>query len=318
MNEKNKRMTNFDILKGISVFLIIQIHYPSMFRKEYIDAIARIGVPLFFMISGYYIGNTRCTVKRIRKTIEILVVTELAYCVVYFWMGKKYIVQMAFENEMRNLMLGQLRIWFPGWYLISLVYAYLFYIIISECKIPKEIQYMIIVGLLFLLWIMQRQERLSAINEYSFIFRGIPFVLIGKMVRNEQEKIKLKKNGYWVFIAFISVATIVLERCFWNRRGMLQFFYIFIGTVPLAVSIFSLALKSVEWNAPFLAFIGEKLSTYMYCCHLIVGEFVNFKNETFDFFWFCAFSFLTSLGIYYIVQCVKRKKHILAKIPVSR
>ena len=50
MNEKNKRMTNFDILKGISVFLIIQIHYPSMFRKEYIDAIARIGVPLFFMI----------------------------------------------------------------------------------------------------------------------------------------------------------------------------------------------------------------------------------------------------------------------------
>ena len=43
-----------------------------------------------------------------------------------------------------------------------------------------------------------------------------------------------------------------------------------------------------------------------------------FKNETFDFFWFCAFSFLTSLGIYYIVQCVKRKKHILAKISVSR
>lgn len=158
---------------------------------------------------------------------------------------------MAFENEMRNLMLGQLRIWFPGWYLISLVYEYLFYIIILECKIPKEIQYMIIVGLLFLLWIMQRQERLSAMNEYSFIFRGIPFVLI--------------------------------------------------GTVPLAVSIFSLALKSVEWNAPFLAFISEKLSTYMYCCHLIVGEFVSFLNETFDFFWFCAFSFLASYGIYFIV-----------------
>lgn len=54
------RNNNLDILKAISAFLVVCIHikFPGKFG-EYINIIAALAVPIFFMITGYYYENMK-------------------------------------------------------------------------------------------------------------------------------------------------------------------------------------------------------------------------------------------------------------------
>ena len=54
-----KRVDGLDILKCIAAFLIICIHAPFFGEfGKYVTAIARIGVPIFLMITGYFYTST--------------------------------------------------------------------------------------------------------------------------------------------------------------------------------------------------------------------------------------------------------------------
>ena len=53
-----KRFNGLDILKAICAFLVVFIHVPIQgFMKEYLVALCRIAVPIFFMITGYFWSN---------------------------------------------------------------------------------------------------------------------------------------------------------------------------------------------------------------------------------------------------------------------
>lgn len=53
-NERS-RVDSIDILKAICAFLIVCIHVPFPGNiGEYVTTLARIAVPIFFMITGYF------------------------------------------------------------------------------------------------------------------------------------------------------------------------------------------------------------------------------------------------------------------------
>ena len=59
MNKINKnRNLGVDILKFLCAFLVVMIHAPIPGVSQYTTPIARIAVPIFFMITGYYYSNT--------------------------------------------------------------------------------------------------------------------------------------------------------------------------------------------------------------------------------------------------------------------
>ena len=66
------RNVPLDLLKLISAYMIIFIHitFPGEFGKI-IDCIARFGVPIFFMCSGYFCYNNDY-IKIKKKIIHIL------------------------------------------------------------------------------------------------------------------------------------------------------------------------------------------------------------------------------------------------------
>lgn len=52
------RADNIDILKAICTFLIVYIHEPFPGKEgAYFTALARIAVPIFFMITGYFYSD---------------------------------------------------------------------------------------------------------------------------------------------------------------------------------------------------------------------------------------------------------------------
>lgn len=80
-----RRCESLDVLKTISAFLIVCIHAPFPgIVGEYLIAIARIGVPIFFMITGYFydcITERGREKQQIKKIFILLVVSNLLYFV---------------------------------------------------------------------------------------------------------------------------------------------------------------------------------------------------------------------------------------------
>lgn len=69
MDRAPQREIGLDILRGIAAFLVVCIHFPLEVRGgNYLDGLARVAVPLFFVFSGYFYQNT---VKRNREAAQI-------------------------------------------------------------------------------------------------------------------------------------------------------------------------------------------------------------------------------------------------------
>lgn len=74
-----KRYDGLDILKAICSFLVVCIHAPfGGIFGEYVIAVSRIAVPIFFMITGYFYNNTVIKNNQSNqiKRILILVISE--------------------------------------------------------------------------------------------------------------------------------------------------------------------------------------------------------------------------------------------------
>lgn len=55
MEKTRVRNTGFDLLKLLSAFLVVVIHYPpEIANSELLVAFCRVAVPIFFMINGFF------------------------------------------------------------------------------------------------------------------------------------------------------------------------------------------------------------------------------------------------------------------------
>lgn len=64
------RNKSLDIMKAVSVYMVIILHYGFSYCWEYVSIIANCAVPFFFMISGYY-ATGRSSKRQIMKLIYI-------------------------------------------------------------------------------------------------------------------------------------------------------------------------------------------------------------------------------------------------------
>ena len=79
-----KRNELLNIAEAFAAFLVVCIHFPVPGNGE-VTAIARIAVPLFFCISGYffYRGNAEleygCIPRKCKRLVLLLLGSELTY-----------------------------------------------------------------------------------------------------------------------------------------------------------------------------------------------------------------------------------------------
>lgn len=296
-----ERWDSLDFLKGIACIAVVFIHFnfPGNFGIA-VKSICRIGVPVFFTISGLFFLQNRTidcakTVKKIRHIMFIILGASLFYAgftLVFYkltsenWSIEKYVEQRFLPDKIirffiENGPFGYSHLWF----LLALLYCYLFCMLFFSNGKLRLIVNISIIPLLIIYSCLQEFNEVLGIQSSVgipgtdgriylfniFIFRALPFFLLGMWFSLHQKKIDgiyLNTKVLWVFI-FIGEMIAIFERFHFKEA---QFY---IGTYISVFCMFLLAIKEKNYGSNILKFIGKNLSMYIYILHIAIGRIID-------------------------------------------
>lgn len=204
--ERNLRLDYFKIILSV---LVICIHMQPLFGDgEFTgwiisNGLARIAVPIFFIVCGYYIEPKLNDPKKIRKYLIHLITVYITWMVIYlpFFTNEIYDVR----STIRIIAIGFHHLW----YIPALITGVGFFFIIN--KYIKNYNYILVIALAFFLFGVYCNLDYTKIYYYrnGFIM-GFPFIALGYCIRkyNYAER---AKNSHLLVGIFIGLALLIGE-----------------------------------------------------------------------------------------------------------
>ncbi|MFV8815027.1 acyltransferase family protein [Aerococcus urinaeequi] len=163
------------------------------------------------------------------------------------------------------------------WYLNAYLYVLVIYYFIIKINISQKIYFLIPILLLtdlafgtYSLVILGHEVNYIFVR--NFLFVGLPYFLLGKLLRNNQLRMRIKvdKTLILLFTIFIFAGTTLIEKYILNQTGMAASREHYLSTTLLVVSIFILLVKNPNLFSGWLSYIGKKYSTGIYIIHFII------------------------------------------------
>lgn len=250
---KKTREYAFDILRVISMIMVIIIHIANVYcrsfgmisTKSYLislifNTICRVSVPIFFMISGTLLldrsFNKEKYFKRVIKYAILIVVWDIIYLVwEYLFLGVTY-------DKLYMLIIDPYRahLWFL--YTILVLYA-----VQPLLKLIMDKSNNVVKIILLTLWIILSLA--SMINPYVAkfftIFSYIGYFIIGKYLYDFIKKIDLRKYN----VSFILIMIICFSISIWMNYSLSirlnQFYNLFFAYRTPFIMISSFALYTL-------------------------------------------------------------------------
>lgn len=275
----SSRQESFDFLKFFLAFLVVIIHTGFTGSTGMrILAFARMAVPMFFMITGYYLPLM--SDEKIRKYL-IKITCLTAFSSLFYtlsphastdWFAQtftmKKILTWLLLNEFMSV--GHL------WYFYALLYALV--IIYFTRKLRKmKILYVALPLLLF------GNYLLSFFVHYvyyrNFLFLGLPYVLLGCMFRNYENRIldifhQSRTLILWFIVMCIGLC---IELFVYKLTGVKVVRDHYLFTIPMVACAFTLVLRNPHYGAgSFWAFASKNYSAYIYIMHIFVMNLLCF------------------------------------------
>lgn len=284
----DKRNCGLDILKCLACFLVICIHADYSLKRA-VEPLARIAVPVFFMITGYFHERVRQSHRgweQIRRMFRLILGSSALY------VGWELILRLLEGASPTEYLLGffSAQRWidflcfnespfaYPLWYLSALLYVLVILYCVGK-RWPVRRLYPLIPLLLavnlalgnysvpLLGW--APELRISR----NFLFAGLPFFLLGDYFYNREI---MPGNRMLVAGIIVFAADTYLENMLLARNHMLFNKDLYISTIPAACCVFLFAAQ----NAPQLknkvaaaaTFVGRELSLDIYILHLMVMQ----------------------------------------------
>ena len=327
---KKTREYSFDILRAISMVMVIIIHVSNVYCRKYglissnsyvfsliFNTISRVSVPIFFMISGALLLNRNFDkskyINRIIKFIILIVAWDIIYLIwEYLYLGIKY-------DKLYMLLVSPYRAHL--WFLYTIIILYLIQPILKY--ILNKANNLIKIGL-FILWFI-----FSTLSMYNYtiaqtftIFCYTGYFVIGYYLYNYIKNQKLNKYN---LIAILMLLISYSASIYLNYKSTLQFnmFYnnFFAYRAPYIILcsfvLFTLIYNWFHSSKPhniIMFFSDISLGVY-----LIHGIFLDITTKIFDYTkinaligvpLFTIIIFICSIISVYIL----RKSKILSKI----
>ena len=293
----SSRFDGFDILKCVCAFLVVCIHCPLEIGKwgGYYIALARVAVPIFFMITGYFYTDVEKKNRRIPQLKKIIVLTIAANALYAVW--NSMLMMLSGENLIAfwcDMLSPNSLIKFFAlndspfashlWYLSALIYVLIIVYILDVLQLRK-ILYFIFPFLLIGDLVFGKYSLFLFGHEFpyilvrNFIFVGIPYFTIGMVIRKLRKKIISMRK---IILIICNIVFIVSTFC---ERYMLIFLDCnatrdhYISTTLLAVTLFMLFLN--HFNDAYIgklgkvvARIGRNYSSGIYIIHPMLQTIV--------------------------------------------
>ena len=290
-----KQNNTLNFLKGLACLAIVWMHTNSGgLVNQVIVCMARFGIPVFFMVSGYFtykekkVDYTKVLAKKIIHILKLIVIATLVY-VIWQWVVDPLIktghvpnVLNSMERSASSLNAFNILVLninpFCGilWFLNALLYCYLIWLIIAKVK-DKRVIYILAIIILFIgiftrAFIQYNHTIPEEININYFrnwFFMGLPFFTIGYLIHNYQERIvKIFKPKYMIVAAIIGMVMSFAER-------LVVPLEVFVGTVIVSVALFIFVVEKPDLiKIPVINRVGERFCFFIYIAHIIVRDIV--------------------------------------------
>lgn len=286
-----KRNTGIDLMRLLCAFLIVCIHYPFPGTLGYLFApVTRLAVPVFFMITGYFYANVKeknGQKQQISKIFKLFLGANLLYFVVSFVksffaegsVGGFFQTCFSFKSLVKFLVFNESPFGGHLWYLGAILYV-LVIVFLWEKKWRRKHLYPLIPVLLLGDLILGKysvlffMEDLPVILARNFLFTGLPFFLLGDLLRKYKQKLRVNLQAAFLLIFFFAGLTLV-ESHFLTSRQLSGSREHYISTIFLAISAFWFAsqIRISSKNKPLTAIskLGKNLTTGIYILHPLVG-----------------------------------------------
>jgi len=280
----DRELNGLQMLKFICAIMVVQIHTFSVLRIAALP-ICRIAVPIFFIISGYFMVNRHGAItsdKLVKRFLKILKITIIAtagymafdaficllshnglpgYATPKFWLH-----EIIFGTSVRE------HLWYLTAYLQTLICLY---IALKLNRFPL-LFILIPLGILLNLSIGKYIFLIADYNLPYCISRNtltiaIPCILIGILIRYYEHKLPSQKTVLYalvIAVVMLYAEQFALYRYFPRRNGD-----IIILTLPVAVLTFLYFLK-LEANgktAKKIGLLGKRHSLEIYLWHPLVA-----------------------------------------------
>ena len=287
----SKREYSFDILRVISMCMVIIIHVSNVYSRSYgiisnksflfsliFNTISRISVPIFLMISGALLlerdFNKKKYLNRIKKFIILTIIWDIIYLVwEYYYLGITY-------NNFYKLLLEPFRAHL--WYLYTIL---IIYIIQPLLKIILEKSNKKIKIVLLILWLLFStiSIKISFIANYFTIFCYIGYFIIGNYLYKYIKKNELKK--YTLPLSILIVISygisILLNYMFSNKYNMFYNLFFAYRTPFIIIATFSFFTIIVSNNNKKISNFIISLSDLSFGVYLIHGIFLDITVKSF-------------------------------------
>lgn len=289
---KKTREYAFDILRVISMIMVIIIHIANVYcrsfgmisTKSYLislifNTICRVSVPIFFMISGTLLldreFNKSKYLKRVIKYVILIVVWDIIYLVwEYFYLGITY-------DKLYMLIIDPYRahLWFL--YTILVLYA-----IQPLLKLIMDKSNNVVKTILLTIWIILSLASMlnPYIAKFFTIFSYIGYFIIGKYLYDFIKKYDLRKYSLTLIIIMIICYSISIWMNYSLSISLNQFYNLFFAyrTPFIMISSFALYILIISnyqkdnLNKLFIGLSDLSLGVY-----LIHGIFLDITVKEF-------------------------------------
>lgn len=297
------RFEGFDILKCVCAFLVVCIHCPFEIGKwgGYYIALARVAVPIFFMITGYFYTDVEHKKRRISQLKKIVVLTIGANLLYAAWNSMLRVLsgeslisywsdKFSLDSLIKCFALNESLFASHLWYLNALIYVLIIIYVLRVFQSGKILYFIFpffLIGDLvfgkYSLFLFGHEFPYILVR--NFIFVGIPYFTIGMLTRELKMKISSMRESILVIFILVFCVTTFCERYMLIYLDCNATRDHYISTTLLAVTLFMFFLKhfsetQVGKLGKVVALIGRKYSSGIYIIHpmlqTIVFVFIGF------------------------------------------
>lgn len=264
-------------IKGIACLGVVPIHikFPEIIG-EIFWVLGQFAVPLFFMISGYYMPERQNKFEDIKIKRKAFHIGKITICSIFiYWLYfciRGGVKQLKWNNKIliKLLVLQDLDFLNAGhlWFLLSLLYIYILCYIVLKRKRNRTNKIYFLIPLLFLIRII-----IPAFSGYNwhwrgnFLITGVPYFLTGRFIADHKIiflKIKIKSLYAALVLGFVFAVFQVFVPYRINIYDS--------GIILSSIAIFFIAQKAPDNSISFFEKLGEKHSLYIYIMHILMAD----------------------------------------------
>lgn len=291
-----KRDVGIDVLKCVCALFVVIIHAPfHIHLAPYMVALARVAVPIFFVITGYYFPLMEKK-RSVRKHLQKIGILAIVSCTFYFLLHVGYLNPHP-QRYLHNLIPPHSIINFlcfnacpvEGhlWYFFALVYALPILTILYRTRAMR-----IFTSLIPLLLLANYLLTYTGHYEYyrNWLFTALPYMGIGIFIRSHYKQIinSIPQTRKLYAIYLILCILLYIEWNWYYQHHAMAYRDDYLCTPLMTVCLFLIAIKPRKGATTSkvkslitnnIACIGRTYSPYIYIFHIAVKNCFRFWHH---------------------------------------